>query len=386
MRLARRSLIPRLLPTGRLLNSYIRARTAKAFCLIAIALTGLFSLLAFVEQLAVVGEGQYHVSNALIFVILTIPSRLLHVTPASILLGSLLSLSALARSSELTAMQSVGVSEGAIVRPVLELALPIVGILFLFAQFVIPPAELLADKQRSEALSSAESPLTASSLWAASNRTFLNVARFGTGDRPVGIDIYSFNADGTLADLIHAETGAAGRDGTWLLYNVSRKRAVQWQLKTEHLPLLAWKSFISPKQMRFLSLPLDSIPPIELAGHVHKLKKMHVHAPRLEHELWAKLSIPVSMVAMILATSRMVFGPARTHSIASDFARGVGFSVVFSLGQQILGSLGVLLDMPPALGSLALPLLVILYTLPSLYASGYEFRLTRPLGLRRVHA
>jgi lipopolysaccharide export system permease protein len=384
MNLALRSLISRRLPTGTLVSSYIRVRTIKAFGLIALALTGLFSLLEFVEQLASVGDGNFHVWNALAYVVLTIPGRLLQVTPASMLLGSLLSLSALARSSELTAMQSVGIAESTIVRPVLELTLPLVAILFLIAQFVVPPAELLADKQRSDALYPADSPPPTISLWAASDRTYLNVARFGKRERPVGIEIYSFKPDGSLAEIIHADMGAAGPDGTWLLSGVSRKHMVQGQLETENLAHLPWKSFISPKQMRFLSLPLDSVPPIALFAHLRKLKKIHVRAPRFEHELWAKLSIPVSMVAMILVTSRLVFGPARTHSIASDLAWGVGFVLVFSLAQQIVGSAGILLNLPPALCSLTLPLLVIVYTVPKLYSFAWLPKLTLTPQLRRV--
>ena len=369
MRLAFRSLIAQLLPSARLVNIYISVRTIKAFCLIALALTGLFSLLEFVEQLASVGDGDFHVGNALAYVALTVPGRLLQVTPASMLLGSLLSLSALARSSELTAMQSLGVAESAIVRPVLVLTLPLMVILFLIAQFVVPPAQLLAERQRSEALYAADAAPATNSLWAASDRTYLNVARFGKGEKPVGIEIYSFNTDGSLAVIIHADTGAAGPDGTWLLSGVSRKHVVEGRLETEYLAHMPWKSFISPKQMRFLSLPLDSVPPIALAAHLRKLKKIHVRAPRFEHELWAKLSIPVSMIAMILATSRLVFGPARTHSVATDLAWGVGFCLVFSLGQQIVGSAGILFDWPPAFCSLFLPLLVIGFTMPALYPS-----------------
>jgi hypothetical protein len=87
---------------------------------------------------------------------------------------------------------------------------------------------------------------------------------------------------------------------------------------------------------------------------------------------------------MILATSRLVFGPARTHSITADLARGVGFSLVFSLGQQIFSSLGILLDMPAALCSMALPLVVIAYTVPRLYASNPFPWLMQHLGPTRV--
>ena len=94
-----------------LLTRYVQLTTIRAFALVAVTLAGLFTLLEFVEQLASVGEGQYHVRDALFYVVLTAPSRLMQVTPISMLLGALLALGGFARNAELTAMLGLGVPE-----------------------------------------------------------------------------------------------------------------------------------------------------------------------------------------------------------------------------------------------------------------------------------
>src|SRR5258708_13200789 len=129
-------------------DRYIGAAALRAFVLVAAALTALFSLLEFVEQLSSVGQGHYGLSDALTYVLLTAPSRLLQVTPVSMLLGCLLALGAFAKNSELIALQGLGISDIRIFRPVLHLALPCILALFMMAEFVIPPTQQLAQAQR----------------------------------------------------------------------------------------------------------------------------------------------------------------------------------------------------------------------------------------------
>ncbi len=341
-------------------SRYVALTTFRAFTVTAASLTGLFSLLEFVEQLASVGQGQYHVSNALLYVILTVPSRFLQVNPISMLLGSLLGLGALARNSELTAMLSLGISQGRIIRSVLVTTVPVIVMLFLLAQFVIPPAQQMAHAERSAALHFSESYHGDDSLWAQSGRQYLNVRRFESGDVPVGIDIYAFKDDNSLASLIHADKAVIGRDGTWLLSGVSRKHVEQSILRTDRLMSLSWHSFLSPQQLRFLNLPIDSIPPVALYAHIQTLERLHESATRYQEAFWAKVSIPVSIIAMILIVTPFLFGAVRLQNMARSLTLGVGFGIVFSLVQQILGHLGLLLNLNPALTALTPPLAVLL--------------------------
>jgi hypothetical protein len=96
-------------------DRYIGWTILRTFLVIAAGLTALFSLLSFVEQLGLVGEGHYRVLDALAYTVLTAPDRLLQLAPVAMLLATLLGLAKLARGSELTALCSFGVSEAGII-------------------------------------------------------------------------------------------------------------------------------------------------------------------------------------------------------------------------------------------------------------------------------
>ena len=337
---------------------YVALAALRAFTLVAVALTGLFSLLEFVEQLASVGQGHYRVIDALAFVLLTAPSRLLQVTPVSLLIGCLLALGGMARNSELAAMLSLGFSERRIIGSVLWLALPLTVVLFLLMEFVIPPAQQLAWEQRSSALATNVAGGSDSGFWTRHGSQYLNVHRFERARTPVGIDLYSFRPDGSLESVIEAERATIAPDGTWNLTNVSRRHVTEWKIETDHLATLAWHSFISPGEIRFLIVPLDSVAPTTLLRHIRSLPADQKPS-RDEQVLWTEASLPLVLVAMIMAASPFVFGPPRSQTSGQHLARGVGVGIVFSLGQQIVSRLGLLLELSPALVALVPPLLVV---------------------------
>ncbi|MGH8227571.1 MAG: LptF/LptG family permease [Steroidobacteraceae bacterium] len=82
------------------LDRYVESTTLKALALVCASLTVLFSLLALLDQLHEVGEGEYRLSDALEYVLLTAPGRLLQLAPVAALLTTLLALGALANHVE----------------------------------------------------------------------------------------------------------------------------------------------------------------------------------------------------------------------------------------------------------------------------------------------
>ncbi|MCL2429509.1 MAG: LPS export ABC transporter permease LptG [Alphaproteobacteria bacterium] len=322
--------------------------------MVAAGLTALFSLLEFVEQLASVGQGRYHLADALVYVLLTVPSRLLRVTPVSMLIGCLLALGALARNSELTALRSLGISEGRIVASVLKLVLPLVVALFLIAQFVVPPAQQMAQMQRLSALSASDLSLLGNDgLWVHDDHEFLNVKGFDRRGAPRGIDLYAFAGNGALESSVHADRAAVQPDGGWLLSDVLRKSVTPSGFRTERIDSLSWRPFMSLRQMRILMLPPDSMPPIALYRYVRALRARHQAATRYEQELWTQISIPVSLVAMIAIAAPFVFGSPRAQNSGRQIAIGAVLGIVFTLSQQIAGHLALLLNLNPAAATLA---------------------------------
>jgi len=342
-----------------LLDRYIGLAALRSIFLVAFGLTALFSLLEFVDQLRDVGQGNYHVLDALAFVLLTAPLRLLHLIPVAMLLGTLFALGNMASDSELIAMQSVGISRRQIAGSVLKMGVPVVLVLFLMAEFVVPTGQRLADAQRLSKMSVGATIENGNGFWAQGNGQYLNVRWVDVKDEPRDLDIYDFGNGGELKGFIHADKAKVAAGDAWQLRDVTRTLLVDGEARTERMAQLSWPSFLSSKQVQLLILPPDSMPPVELFRYIHALKQDNQQAARLEQAFWTKVGIPLSMVAMVLVATPFVFGPPRARTGGQRLAIGMGIGIVFSLTQQITSLVGLLLDLSPLLAAIAPSLLMI---------------------------
>ena len=80
----------------------------------------LFAFISFVSELQHVGMNNYGALQALIYVLLNLPQLLYQVFPSAMLLGGLLSLGALASTSELVVIRAAGISISRITVAVLK--------------------------------------------------------------------------------------------------------------------------------------------------------------------------------------------------------------------------------------------------------------------------
>jgi lipopolysaccharide export system permease protein len=342
------------------LELYVAGCVLRAVVLAGFALVALFSLLEFVDQLGAVGQGHYTIGDALLYAGLTIPARLLQISPVAMLLGTLLGLGLLSRQSELTVMQSFGVSAARIVGAVLKLAIPIVVILLLAAEYLVPAAQSLAESQRQAAVSAGSSILGQTGFWAQKNGSFLSVQTL-YGDIPANINIYSFAADGTLVSATHAVSAVVEHDGTWQLRGVTQETlnpATRSQFEVRHLPGLVWPGFIRPSEIRLLMLPPNALPPLALFNYIGVLDQRHQQAIRYRQALWSTICIPVSMLAMVMVAAAFVFSAARARSAGQQMIIGGVLGVGFLFLQQIIAYLVLLLNLDPAPATLALPVLL----------------------------
>jgi lipopolysaccharide export system permease protein len=332
-----------------LLERYIAVAALRALGVVCAGMTSLFSLLELVDQLHDVGKGQYRLIDALVYVLLTAPARLLQLMPAAMLLACLFALGALATRGELTAMRAGGVSPGRIVGAVFKLGAATVIALFLVAEFVIPAAQQMAQAERASRLSSAQAVRSGNSFWAQGDHQYLNVRQFADGNIPSDIYLYEFAGSGELQTLIQADHAEVRPDGTWLLKGVSRKQFSGNRIETDRLGSLAWRPFLRPRQASLLILPAESMQPVELYQYVRELEKRHQPVGRYAQELWAKIDLPLAIATMIMIAVPFVFGPLRTRSIGQQMTIGALIGIVFSLVQQITTYLGQLFNVSPAL-------------------------------------
>ncbi len=335
------------------LDRYIGVLTLRIFLLAISALTVLFSLLDFVQQLSLVGQGTYDARDALIYTAFTAPSPVLPLAPVAMLLASLLALGLLARHAELTAWRSLGISEARIIGALIKLSLPIIFALFLIAQYVVPTAQQLAQRAQEAALGESATTLHYGGFWVAHDRQYLNVQRFDYDRLPRDIDIYDFAEDGSLVDYLHADSATVNQDGSWQLQNVLEKRVQGTQFITSRLPGLAWTSFVTPRHMQLLQLPPATMPPVDLFRYIHEQKRDDQRAVSYELVFWNMVSIPLSLLALVLAAAPFAFGAQRMQSTGRQVLVGALLGIGFELAQQLVITFGARFGVAPAVAALA---------------------------------
>jgi lipopolysaccharide export system permease protein len=335
------------------LERYIAIATLKALLAVSAGLTVLFSLLEFVNQLHDIGKGSYRLIDAFVYVLLTAPARLLQLMPAAMLFACLFALGTLANRAELTVMRASGISPALILGAVFKLGIATLVGLFVLAEFVIPPAQQLAQTQRESRLSSLGAVRGSNSFWAAGDHQFLNVRRFADANIPADIYLYEFSPAGNVQGVIQAERAEVRPDGTWLLEGVSSKRFSSTQIDSEQLATFVWHSFLRPQQVSLLTLPAESMRPLDLYRYVKDLERRHQPAARYDQELWAKVDLPLAMAAMILIAVPFAFGSLRTRGMGQRMMIGTMIGIIFTLVQQITSYLGLLLNVSPVLTATA---------------------------------
>jgi len=331
----------------KILNRYLARSFLSGWLSVNLILAGLFSFLELARQLDDVGEGRYRLADALLYVVLTLPGHMLDLAPPSALLGSIIGLGLLAKNNELLALQACGVSIQRIGWTVARPAVLVLLLLLLGAQFVIPALEQTAWTRRETALSETGTLLPRGGFWTRDQGRFLNLRTARDGGTQA-VDIYEFTADGKLTTYIHAREARIGKGGTWVLRDVRQKEFTERGTLTREKPQLILPEILTREQAKALALPPRTLSLTELLGFIANLEKRGQNAGRYRLPLWQKLSLPVMTAAMIMLSLPFVFGPARSASLGWRIMAGAIIGVAFFFLNQILGYIGLIIQISPA--------------------------------------
>jgi lipopolysaccharide export system permease protein len=163
---------------------------------------------------------------------------------------------------------------------------------------------------------------------------------------------YSFNPDGTLRDYLQANHAQIRTDGPWVLSDVLRKHVEDGRIVTDHRASLDWNPFLSSRQLQLLATPVGTMPPVALYNYVQQLKRLHEPAALFDQAFWGMVAIPLSLIGMVLIGAPFVFGSQRAGTAGRQIVIGSLLGIVFVLGQQITGYIGLLFDFSPAICAL----------------------------------
>lgn len=336
----------------RIIDRYIGRNTLQGFLLVLSLLVVLLSFMELLIQIKDVGKGSFQMADAFVFVVLTIPKRIVDLMPVAALLGSIVALGLLADHQELTAMQAAGISVQRIAFSVLGTSVVLMLATILMAQFVAPPLDQTARIQRSRAIYGKSVMMSKEGFWVRHGSAFVHVGRTLSGEQAADIEVYELDASGRLRRFIAAPEAVLRDRDDWLLTRVQAKMFSGDSVDVQSLDEYRLSSFLTSGQVALLQLPPDSLSLSDLWSYIRSLDERAQNSKAYALAFWQKVCLPVTTGAMVLLSLTFIFGSTRTRNASQRIFLGMLTGVVFHLANQVIGHLGLILSLPPILTTL----------------------------------
>lgn len=322
-----------------IVNRYLQRNIHLGTLAALVVLVSLSLFFLFVRELDDIGQGSYGAWQAALFIILNAPGKVVEFMPLAVLIGSMLSLGALAGNSELIAMQASGITLRRILAAVLQAAALLALISFLLGDFVVPASE--SEARRIKAL--AEEPAAAlqpgESLWIKDGRRVVHVAQMLPNGHARGVEIYRLDERGRLQSITRAEH-AVPRDAGWELREVSRSTFDVDRVRTERLARADYRGRLSQELLQVLLYEPRWMSTSALAAYVDFLETNGLDARVERLVLWQKRLQPLSVVIMCLLALPFVLGAQRRAGAGHRLLLGILLGLAFVVAERVLVQIG----------------------------------------------
>lgn len=324
------------------IDRHIWLRVIRGYALVMAVLLSVFSLMAFVNELESVGRGTYTFREAFLNVLLTAPSRMVELAPATAVLGSIIGLGELASSHELIAMQALGNSPLRI-----GLSVTVTGVFLMMAvvgiqEWVAPPADQLAYTRRTEAIAKPETLHTKQGFWSRDGRQFIRVYQVLPGRILSNVEIYEFDDHDRLRLVTWAARADPRDSHRWMLIDVVQRMVKEEGATANRRGSLPWAGALTPAQVELLVLPVEILSRSTLSQYIAFLKKTGQDVAHLEIRLWQVLTMPLSTLMMVLVAIPFVLGPLRTATAGKRILHGSLIGAAYHLGSHAIAHLGAI--------------------------------------------
>jgi lipopolysaccharide export system permease protein len=341
------------------LRRYLAVEIVAATALVFAALVMLFAFFDLVEQIKDLGRGAYTMRRIIVYVLLSVPDHIYELFPIAALIGTLFALAQLVAGSEYTVMRTSGVSTARFALTLAAIGLIFAALTFVFGEFIAPPAEQLAQRVRSQAITGLVAQEFRSGLWIKDDRSFINVIEVLPDATLQGVRIYEFDDEYRLRSISYARRGAYQSDRRWLLREVTQTRFEGMKTAVQDITEASWQSVLDPDLLNVLLVKPEQMSAWSLYSYAHHLKENRQRALRYEIALWVKLTYPLAVLVMMVLALPFAHFHGRQAGVGAKIFAGIMLGIAFHFLNRLFSHLG-LLNAWPAFASAIMPTVIFL--------------------------
>ncbi|MDE1893831.1 MAG: LPS export ABC transporter permease LptG [Pseudomonadota bacterium] len=322
-----------------------------------LVLTGFQASTQLVRQLAHVGRNGYTASNAVLYVLVTLPRRAYEMFGNAALIGGLLGLGGLAASGELTALRAAGLSRLRIAASAAGVvAILVVGVVILgetLAPWGDQQAQAMDLRMRASSLGS-----TSSGLWARDGDNIINargaVLRVGSVAGSVqltDVRVFTLTPDGQLSRFEWAKT--AEHDGhQWIMHGVRRSTLDAQGVHTTLLPTERWQSSLNPQVLAQSAIQPEHLSMRDLYRNMTYLESNGESPASYAVAFWARVFYPLNVLVLVLCAMPFAFGTLRSGGLGKRIFIGMLLAVAWYFLQRVIVNFAIVYGIGPMLANL----------------------------------
>ncbi|MDH5571580.1 MAG: LPS export ABC transporter permease LptG [Gammaproteobacteria bacterium] len=333
-----------------IIDKYIARTIINGTLLTLLVLVSLLAFIDFISEIADLGRGEYGLVDAMLYVLLSLPRRFYELFPTAVLLGSLLSLGALAGNSELTVMRAAGISIARIIFSVLQAGLVLVVLVAIIGELVVPASERSAQVLRASALKQTISLGGQHGFWARDGLRYMYVGRVYPDLNLGSLQIYELDESKQLHTITSAKS-ARYINKVWQLKNVQKTRFTVDGVKSEALSRDDWPELLNPDLFNIVSVQPENMSAYELYRYSDYLQVNELDASPYKLAFWIKVITPFSSLVMLLIAMPFVFSSQRAGTAGARVLVGLLIGIGFFLLNQTINHVGQIYGFSPVISA-----------------------------------
>lgn len=291
-------------------------------------LIGFDVLQALVGEFEDLGDGDYTLIKALVYVAYTIPRRIHENFVHGAVIGTLVGLGLLASNGELTAMRAAGMAKRRIALgatgtvAVLALAVAILG------ETLAPEGERWAQALSVQA-KNRDYAMSGVGMWARDGDTVVNAKSVLVNDGRLemrDVRLFRFEPEGRLAAITRSEHAHHDAD-TWTMTNVRHYHFSETQVRQEQVGSELWRSSLDPEVVTQGAIRTRYLSVAALWDHYGYLRANRLNTQAVELAFWSRVFAPFTTLALVFAVTPFAFGALRSGGLGKRLFLGIVIAV-----------------------------------------------------------
>jgi lipopolysaccharide export system permease protein len=338
----------KFLPLGSILDRYLVRGFLRVFFLTLLCSTSLFLIVDCFDRLGTFLDAGAPLSTVLRYFFYAAPLSVSRMVGFATLFSTLFSLGTLARTQEITAMRSSGLSIQRIALPLLMLSMVICLVTFLWNEGLVPIfAHRASMIYKVEIKNKQQQSLFGTrDIWIRGEGSFINVDNFNTTSRVLeGVTIFQLERDFSLKALLQIP------NVRWTGKQWENKQATEWRFlpdgKLQSQRVTASPPVTeTPEDLKLLARDAEEFSYFDLQKQIGDMQSKGMDTRAYQVDLQTKLAMPLLAPLMILLAI-----PFALKKQIAGVALSFGIAIVIGFGYWVLSAFCISLGHGGALTS-----------------------------------